>query len=231
MEEYLKDSPFLVSMLLSFRLAAITTFCLLPIGIGLAIYMSGKKTPFKLLLEVLVWMPLVLPPSVLGYYLLISLSPYSTIGAFLSEHFDISLVFTFEGLVFASLIFSLPFMTNPIRTAINSLPPSLMEAALVLGSSKAGAYWRVILPNIKSSILLGCVTSFAHTIGEFGVVLMIGGDIEGVTRVASIALFTEVEATNFALANKYALALTSTCFLLLLVIFVINNKFTREPRA
>lgn len=228
-------NPFLQSIFLSFKLAFFTTIILLPIGILLAIYLASSGTKieqkFKIILESIIWLPLVLPPSVLGYYLLVSFAPNSPLGRFLLDYFNLSFVFSFEGLVIASVIFSLPFMVNPIKTALNALPQNLIYASFSLGASRFRTYYSVVLPNIKSSIFLACVTSFAHTIGEFGVVLMIGGDIEGVTRVASIALFTEVEAANFALANNYALALTAICVALLIMIFAFANQNSRNARS
>lgn len=219
---------FLETMRLTFIVAALTTLILLPIGIALGNFLAFSQNPFRPVCEVLVWMPLILPPSVLGFYLLITFSPNNAIGAFLLEHFGFKLVFSFEGLILASVIFSLPFMCNPIKSALVSLPSSLKEASFTLGKTRIYTLFRVLLPNIKPAILLGCVTSFAHTIGEFGVVMMIGGNIPNQTRVASIAIYDEVESLNYTLAHQYALTLFIICFVLLLVIFYINKHFQQK---
>lgn len=213
---------FFETMRLTFLIASLTTLILLPIGVALGNYLAFSASPLRIFAEVLVWMPLVLPPSVLGFYLLITFSPKSFIGAFLLEHFNFKLVFSFEGLVLASVIFSLPFMCNPIKSAFQSLSPQLKEASFTLGKSKIYTLFFVLLPNIKPALLLGCVTSFTHTIGEFGVVIM---DIAPYhqTRVASIAIYDEVESLNYALAHQYALTLFVICFTLLLIIFYLNK--------
>ncbi|MGX2030737.1 MULTISPECIES: ABC transporter permease subunit [Methylocaldum] len=149
-------------------------------------------------------MPLVLPPSVLGFYLLLAFSPGNVFGRFLDETFGLRLVFGFEGLVVASVLFSLPFMVHPIQSGFLHLPRSFTEAAYTLGLSCRATLLQILLPNIKPALLTGVVISFAHTIGEFGVVLMMGGSIPGVTRVASIAIYDEVESLNYAAANFYA---------------------------
>ncbi len=169
-------------------------------------------------------MPLVLPPTVLGFYLLILFAPTSPLGAWLQKNLHLKLVFTFEGLVVASVIFSLPFMVNPIKHALASLPPSLKEASYTLGKGRLYTFFRVLLPNIKPSLLLALTTTFTHTIGEFGVVMMIGGDIEGQTRVASIAIFIESEANNQELANQYALILSVLSFTLLFLTILWQKK-------
>jgi molybdate transport system permease protein len=143
----------------------------------------------------------VLPPTVLGYYLLIAFQPDNILGKLLGGR---SLAFSFTGLVIGSVIFSLPFMMNPIFSALENLPNNLKDAAFTLGKSKRTTFYKVIIPNIKPSIWIGAVMSFAHTIGEFGVVLMIGGNIPGRTRVASIAIYNEVDKMNYNAANFYA---------------------------
>ena len=222
---------FFETMRLTFYVSLLTTLILLPIGIMLGSYLAIRSGFVALIIEVLVWMPLILPPSVLGFYLLITFSPKNFIGAFLLEHFDFKLVFSFEGLILASVIFSLPFMANPIKAALASLPPSLKEASYTLGKGRVYTLFFVLLPNIKPALLLGCVTSFAHTIGEFGVVMMIGGNIPNQTRVASIAIYDEVESLNYALAHQYALSLFGVCFVALLAIFYLNKRLSYTPRV
>ncbi|MDA3967053.1 MULTISPECIES: molybdate ABC transporter permease subunit [Helicobacter] len=215
---------FLQTMLLTFKVSIITTAILLCIALPLGYFLAFYKSKITPILETIVSMPLVLPPSVLGFYLLIAFSPQNFLGAFLLEYFDIKFVFSFEGVILASIIFSMPFMINPIQAGFASLPKSLYEAALTLGKSRIEIFFKVLIPNIKNSIIVGIVVTFAHTIGEFGVIMMIGGNIEGVTRVASIAIYDEVESLNYALAHKYALTLFLVTFSILLLTFYLNKK-------
>ena len=211
-------------LLLTFRLAAITTLILFVIGIPLAYWIAHTRTRFKPVIETLVSMPLVLPPSVLGFYLLLAFSPQNAFGQWLEQWFHIKLVFSFAGLVIGSVIFSLPFMVHPIQSGFQNLPHSLIDASRTLGKSDAVTLFRVLLPNIKPALLSGAVLSFAHTVGEFGVILMIGGNIPGVTKVASIAIYDEVESLNYAAANFYALVLFAVTFTILLAVYVMNKK-------
>jgi len=212
-------------ILLTLRLAGIVTAILLLLSIPLAYWLSYAKTKFKPIVETLVSMPLVLPPTVLGFYLLVAFSPNNKFGVWLEEWFGLRLIFSFEGLVLASVIYSLPFMVQPIYSGFKNLPTNLKEAAYVLGSSNFKTLYKVLLPNIKPSILTGIVLTFAHTIGEFGVVLMIGGNIPDKTRVASIAIYDEVESLNYAAANTYSLILFSITFLVLLTVYLINGGY------
>ncbi|HUH42252.1 MAG TPA: molybdate ABC transporter permease subunit [Sulfurimonas sp.] len=222
------QESFFQTMELTFKLAGITTIILLFIGIPLAYYLSQTKSKFKPALEALVSMPLVLPPSVLGFYLLLAFSPQNAFGAWLDRVFDIKLVFSFEGLIVASIIFSLPFMVHPIQSGFSSLSSSLSEASYTLGKGKIATLWHVLLPNIKPSLLSASVITFAHTVGEFGVVLMIGGNIAGETKVASIAIYDEVEALNYGVANQYALTLFIITFAILLFVYAINKNMIRS---
>ncbi|PAF54116.1 molybdenum ABC transporter permease subunit [Helicobacter sp. 13S00482-2] len=218
------DIEFWQTIYLSLVLAFCTTFILLPVGVFIGYYLAFNKGVFKVVLETLTWMPLILPPTVLGFYLLIAFSPNYFLGAFLQDKFGIKLVFSFSGLIIGSVIFSLPFMINPIKNALSSLPISLKEASYTLGKGKLYTLFFVLLPNVKSSILMAMVTTFAHTVGEFGVVMMIGGDIPNVTRVVSIAIYTQSEATNYALANQYALCLCVISFGLLFLVLFTNSR-------
>jgi len=215
-------------MRLTFELAAITTLILLCIGIPLGYYLSQTSSKFKPALEAVVSMPLVLPPSVLGFYLLLAFSPKNSFGAWLDETFDLRLVFSFEGLVLASVIFSLPFMVHPIQSGFSALSRSLQEASYILGKSPLKTLIYVLLPNMKPSLLTGIVITFAHTVGEFGVVLMIGGNITGETKVASIAIYDEVEALNYSLANQYAFTLFIISFAILLFVYAINKSMLKS---
>ena len=215
-------------ILLTFKLALITTVILVIIGIPLAYGLAFSKFKLKPVIETLVSMPLVLPPTVLGFYLLIAFSPNNGFGRWLNEWFGFKLVFSFEGLVVASVIYSLPFMVHPIQSGLRNVPQSLKEASQLLGKSDITTLWRVLLPNIKPALLTGVVLSFAHTIGEFGVVLMIGGNIPDETRVASIAIYDEVEALNYSSANTYSLILFAVTFVILLSVFLLNNGHLKK---
>jgi molybdate transport system permease protein len=214
-------------LLLTFELAAVTTAILLVAGVPLAYWIAHTRTRLKPVIETLVSMPLVLPPSVLGFYLLLAFSPQHAFGQWLEQWLHVRLVFSFPGLVIGSVIFSLPFMVQPIQSGFESLPASLLEASRTLGKPDIETLFRVLLPNIRRALLSGAVLSFAHTIGEFGVVLMIGGNIPGVTRVASIAIYNEVEGLNYAAANVYAAVLFATTFAILLMVYITNRRWTR----
>ncbi len=210
-------------MALTFKLATITTLILLFISIPLAAFLVFSKTRLKSIAETIVSMPLVLPPSVLGFYLLLAFSPASFIGEFLTNH-GIRLAFSFEGLVVGSILFSLPFMVHPIQSALSQVPRSIFEAAYTLGKSKLSTMVYVILPIIRHGLISGIVLAFAHTVGEFGVILMIGGNIPDETRVASIAIYDEVESLNYAMAHQYALTLFVVTFAILLLVYTLNKK-------
>ncbi|MEL6720988.1 MAG: molybdate ABC transporter permease subunit [Bacteroidota bacterium] len=214
-------------LLLTFQLASITTLLLLMISVPLAYWLAHTSLKIKPVVETIVSMPLVLPPTVLGFYLLLAFSPSSALGQWLEEHFNLRLVFSFEGLVLGSILYSLPFMVHPIQAGFSGLSNSLREAAYVLGKSKMTTLFRVLLPNIKTSLLTGIVLSFAHTIGEFGVVLMIGGNIPGKTKVASITIYDEVESLNYGLANTYSLILFAITFVILLVVYLTNGGYLK----
>ncbi len=218
-------------LLLTFKLAAVTTFILCLIGIPFAWWLAQTRMRFKPVLETLVSMPLVLPPSVLGFYLLLAFSPAHWFGAWLEHIAGLKLVFSFSGLVIASVLFSFPFLVQPIQAGFQALSPSLSEAAYTLGKSRWQTFRQVLLPNIKPQLLAGVVLAFAHTIGEFGMVLMIGGSIPGQTRVASIAIYDEVEAMNYDAANFYALVLFAVCFSILLTVYVLNKKWLKPFSA
>jgi len=215
-------------IILTFKLALITTVILLIISIPLAYWLAYTRSRLKPVLETIISMPLVLPPTVLGFYLLIAFSPSYALGEFLNEYLGLRLVFSFEGLVIASVIYSLPFMVHPIQAGLSNLSASLSEASFVLGKSKTTTLFRVLLPNIRPSLLTGIVLAFAHTIGEFGVVLMIGGNIPGETRVASIAIYDEVEALNYGTANTYSAFLFLVSFTILLTVYLVNGQYFKR---
>lgn len=217
------EADFLQTMTLTFKLALITTLILLVVGIPIAAFLAYSTMRFKSIIETIVSMPLVLPPSVLGFYLLLAFSPVSSLGTFLIDH-GIRLAFSFEGLVIGSVLFSLPFMVHPIQSALAQVPKSIFEASYTLGKSKVQTMTRVILPMIRPGLISGMTLSFAHTVGEFGVILMIGGNIPGETRVASIAIYDEVESLNYAMAHQYAFTLFAVTFAILLLVYTLNKK-------
>lgn len=214
----------LTPLWLSFRLATITTIVLLIIGVPVAYGLSYWKSRFKFLLEGILSLPLVLPPSVLGFYLLIAFAPNSPLGATVKGLFGYQLVFTFGGMVVASVIYSFPFMVQPIQTALENLPPSLREAAYTLGKTRLQTLYYILLPNIKTALLSGIVLSFAHTVGEFGVILMIGGNIPGVTRVASLAVYDSVESLNYAEAHFYSIILLLSSLVVITFVYAVNKR-------
>ena len=212
-------------LILTLQLAGVTSLLLLLIGVPLAWWMASSRSRLKPVAETLVSMPLILPPSVLGFYLLLAFSPQNFFGALLRDRFDLSLVFSFPGLVVGSVLFSLPFMVQPVQAGFQGLPTSLAEASYTLGKSRLHTLFKVLLPNIRPALLAGAVLSFAHTIGEFGVVLMIGGNIPGINRVASIAIYDEVESLNYAAAHFHAAVLLALSFSILLAVYAINKRY------
>jgi len=221
------NDDFLQTLLLTGKLATITTIILLFIGLPLGYWLAYKRFRFKALIEALISMPLVLPPTVLGFYMLVAYSPQNAIGHFLENTLNLRLAFSFEGILLASVLFSLPFMVQPIQNGFASIPQSYREASYTLGKSFFTTFTRVLIPNIKPSIITAIAMTFAHCIGEFGVVIMVGGNMPGETRVASIAIYDEVQSLNYDTANKYSLVLFIISLLILTVIYSINgNKKT-----
>ena len=210
-------------LVLTFQLALVVTFILFVLGVPLAYWIAFSNNKFKYIVETLVSMPLVLPPTVIGFYLLIVFSPQHFLGHLL-QSLGIRIVFSFTGLVIGYVLFSLPFMVNPIKAGLQNFPLILIEASFCLGKSSWDTLIRVIMPNIKPALLTGIIMAFAHTIGEFGVVLMIGGNIPGKTRLASIAIYNEVEALNYHTAGTYALILVLISFCILLGFYYLNRK-------
>ncbi len=215
-------------LILTFELAITTTLFLLVIAIPIAYWLAFSTSKIKPVVETLVSMPLVLPPTVLGFYLLVFLSPSSMLGGWLEDTFNLRFIFSYQGLVVGSILYSLPFMVHPIQSGFTKVPTALSEASYVLGKSKWTTLLKVILPNSKPALLAGIVLSFAHTIGEFGVVLMIGGNIPGVTRVASIAIYDEVESLQYATANTYSLILFGITFSILFLVYLSNSGYLKR---
>ncbi|HZL09328.1 MAG TPA: molybdate ABC transporter permease subunit [Prolixibacteraceae bacterium] len=219
------DVSFAQTLWLTLKLAVLTTGILVLIGLPFSYWLTYTRVKMKPLIEALVSMPMVLPPSVIGYYMLVIYSPRNWFGEWLGRGFDIRLAFSFEGILIASVIFSLPFMVQPLHNGLRSLPDSFREASYTLGKSKMRTFFRVLLPNIKPSIITAVALTFAHCIGEFGIVLMVGGNMPGETRVASIAIYDEVQSLNFEAANRYALILFLVSLVLLTIIYSINRKY------
>lgn len=216
----LEFEPFLVS----FKLAFITTIILFFIAVPLSWYLSQTKSKFKPVIEALTALPIVLPPTVIGFYILFTLSSNSPIGIFFEETFGVQLVFNFTSLVIASCFYSLPFMVQPIQAAIENMPKTLIEASYICGKNSFKTLIYVILPNIKPAILTAIVLTFAHTIGEFGVVLMVGGSIPGETKVASIAIYEFVETLDYETAHIYSAIMISISFIVLFCVYLFNFK-------
>lgn len=214
----------LTPLWLSFKLATLTTLLLLIIGVPAAYALAFWKSRFKFLIEGVFSLPLVLPPSVLGFYLLMAFAPDSPLGTVIGNLFDYQLVFSFGGMVVASIIYSFPFMVQPVQTALENLPASLREAAYTLGKTRLQTFYYVLLPNIKTALLSGIVLSFAHTVGEFGVILMIGGNIPGKTRVASLAVYDSVESLNYSEAHFYSFILLISSLIVITLVYAINRR-------
>jgi molybdate transport system permease protein len=218
---------FAAPLLLSLKLSSVTTLLLLIFGVPFAYWLVFSRFRWKFLVESVVALPLVLPPTVLGFYLLIAIGGNSFIGQWYENVFNKPLAFSFQGLVFGSFLYSLPFAVQPIQTAFSSVDKKLLEASWSLGRSNVYTFFRVILPLSRHGIITGCVLSFAHTLGEFGVILMIGGNIPGITRVASVAIYDEVQSLNYGSANMYAAILLSFSFVILALVYFLNRRFTR----
>ena len=216
--------PYLQPIFLSLLLAAITTIILLVISIPLAYWLAYGRSKVSPIVEMIITLPLVLPPTVLGFYLLIAMGPGTAFGQWLDNSFGIRLVFSFGGLVLGSIVYSLPFMVHPIRSGFANLPKSLVEASDTMGKSRFTCARKVLLPNCLPAVITGTILAFAHTLGEFGVVLMIGGSIPGKTRVASIAIFEAVEQMEYGTANLYSLILIAICLLILVPIYLSNRR-------
>jgi len=210
--------------ILSLKLASITTLILFFIALPLSWWLSQTKAKFKPIIEALVALPIVLPPSVLGFYILVALSQNSPIGEFFKSHFNIELVFSFIGLVVASCFYSMPFMVQPLQNGFESLNKHMLEASYISGKSKLTTLVKVALPNIKPSIITALIITFAHTIGEFGVVLMVGGSIPSETKVASVAIYEMVETMDYKNAHIYSAIMLVISFIILLLIYIFNAK-------
>jgi molybdate transport system permease protein len=209
---------------LTLKLASLTSFVLLLIGLPIAYWVSFSRWRWKFLVESVVALPLVLPPTVIGFYILIAIGPHSPIGRLYADLVGHPLPFTFEGLLFASVLYSLPFAVQPFASAFDQVDRRLIEASWTLGVSKVRTLFKLIVPLSTAGVITGTVLSFAHTLGEFGVVLMVGGNIEGETRTVSVDIYDEVQALNYAGAAKTALFLLAVSYGVLMVVYAVNRS-------
>ena len=217
-------SPFF----LSFKLATTTTIILFFISLPLAWYLSQTKSKVKPLIEAITALPIVLPPSVLGFYILWALSQNSPIGAFFNDTFGIQLVFNFTSLVIASCFYSLPFMVQPLQSGFESLNKNMIEASYISGKSKWQTIFKVALPNIKPALITAIIVTFAHTVGEFGVVLIVGGSIPHETKVASVAIYEMVEIMDYKSAHIYSAIMIIISFFVLLSVYIFNRNHSKK---
>lgn len=216
---------------LTAKVAAITTAILLVLGTPLAWWLARSKAWIAKPVGALVSLPLVLPPSVLGFYLLVVMGPHGPVGQWMVALGLPTLPFTFAGLVVASVFYSLPFMVQPILSSMQALGSRPLEAAATLRASPLDRFFHVVLPLCRPGIVTGCIMSFAHTVGEFGVVLMVGGNIPGVTRVVSVQIFDHVEALEYADAHRLAAVMLVFAFVVLLTLQVYNARQARKAMA
>ncbi|GLK51764.1 molybdate ABC transporter permease subunit [Maricaulis virginensis] len=218
-------SESLPAILLTVQLALVTTLILFVIGTPLAWWLANTRTRFKPIVEAVTALPLVLPPTVIGFYLLILFNPGSAIGGLWVRLTGDTLAFSFSGLVIASVIYSLPFMVQPLQTAFERVGQAPRDAAASLGASPLDAFVSVVMPLSLRGFITAGVLSFIHTVGEFGVVLMVGGNIPGRTRVVSIALYDHVETLDYASAHALALGLVAASLSVLVAVFLINRRY------
>ena len=217
---------------LTIRLATVVTAILLALGLPLAYWIAFSRWRWKFLVEAVVALPIVLPPTVLGFYVLIALGQRGPFGRWWQSMTGHTLAFSFSGLVIGSVLYSLPFAVQPFAASLSAVDSRLLAASAVLGVSKFRTFWRVMVPLSASGLVTGIALSFAHTMGEFGVVLMVGGNIPGVTRTLSINIFDQVQDLNYAAANTTALVLVVIAFVLLSLIYSLNrNLWKIWPQA
>jgi len=216
----------LSALLVTIKLASITTVILILVGTPIAWWLSQTRFKFKAVIEAIIALPIILPPTVLGFYLLMTLGTNGPIGNFLESLGGSSIAFTFTGLVVGSVIYSLPFVVQPLQNSFGSIGKQPMEVAATLGASKLDRFFTVAVPLARSGFITASVLGFAHTVGEFGVVLMIGGNIPGETGVLSIAIYDHVEAMEYGQAHLLAGGLLVLSFVMLLVVYIFNRRFS-----
>ena len=221
---WLLPAPLWESLALTLKLAALTTIILGLVALPLAHWLNRTRVRFAPALEALLTLPVVLPPTVIGFYLLVAFAPAHPPGSWWQAVFGEPLTFTFTGLVIASVVYSLPFAVQPFQAALRAVPPELLDAGRAHGATAWRAFRRLHLPLARRGIGVGLTLAFAHTLGEFGVVLMIGGALPGRTKVASIALYDEVQKLNYAQAHAFAAVLLVLCFALLLAVALLQRR-------
>ena len=209
---------------LTIRLSALVAAILVVLGLPLAYWITYSRWRWKFIAEAVFALPIVLPPTVLGFYVLVALGPHSPLGRGWQALTGHTLAFTFEGLVIGSVVYSLPFAVQPFAASFSAVDPRLLAASQTLGASRVRTFFRVILPLSLSGLVTGVALSFAHTMGEFGVVLMVGGNIPGVTRTVSIDIYDKVQAVNYSGANATALVLLAISFVTLSVVYALNRR-------
>jgi|TARA_B110000305_G_scaffold16530_1_gene15409 molybdate transport system permease protein len=214
------------ALLVTIKLASVTTAILILIGTPIAWWLSQTRFKFKAVIEAIIALPLILPPTVLGFYLLMTLGTNGPLGNLLESLGGNSIAFTFTGLVVGSVIYSLPFVVQPLQNSFSSVGKQAMEVAATLGASKLDRFFTVAVPLARSGFITATVLGFAHTVGEFGVVLMIGGNIPGETGVLSIAIYDHVEAMEYGQAHLLAGGLLVLSFAMLLIVYVFNRRFS-----
>ncbi len=220
------NEEFLGTLLLTAKLALSTTAILFVVALPIAYLLAFRRFFGRSIIEALISMPMVLPPTVFGFYLLMAYSPNSMFGGVWISLFGKGLAFSFEGVLLASVLFGLPFLVQPMQSGFMARPQSLAMAAQTLGKSKLNIFFKIVLPNMIPSIVSAVALTFARTIGEFGVIMMVGGNMPSQTRVASIAIYDEVQSLNFETANQYSL----TLFLVSMVMLTIIQTFNRRDR-
>ena len=212
------------SFRLTIELAMVVSAILLAVGLPLAYWIAFSRWRWKFLVEAMVALPIVLPPTVLGFYVLVALGSQSPLGRWWQSLTGHTLAFTFTGLVIGSILYSLPFAVQPFAASFSSVDRKLLAASATLGASPLRTFFRVVIPLSVPGLVTGVVLAFAHTIGEFGVVLMVGGNIPGVTRTVSIDIYDQVQAVNYASANGMALLLLVFCFAVLTAVYGLNRR-------
>ena len=220
------DSQDLTALILTLKLAGLSTIILLIVGTPVAWWLSRSRWRFKYLIEAMIALPLVLPPTVLGFYLLVTLGPNGPIGSLVTAMGGPGLVFTFTGLVIGSVFYSMPFVIQPLQNAFTAVGQRPLEVATTLRASPLDRFFSVAVPMAKPGFITAAVLGFAHTLGEFGVVLMIGGNIPGETQVVSIAIYDHVEALEYGQAHWLSASLLVLSFFLLITVYAINRRFT-----
>lgn len=223
-------NPDLLALITTLKMAALTTVILLIIGTPLAWYLSKMQSRFKVIIEAIVALPLVLPPTVLGFYLLIAFSPQYLPGQLWQQATGQQLAFSFSAIVIGSVLYSMPFVVQPLQKAFEQLGEPLLEAGAMLGAGPLDRFFNIVLPITKASFITAASLGFAHTVGEFGVILMIGGNIPGETRVLSIALFDHVEAFDYAKAHILAISLLAGSMVLLASIYLLNRPKSQRTK-